>query len=370
MDKLDPTTDKRETDINGFIEVLDNPVLMEGVYPYISPPGSRLPDTVYMVFRGEEELSKPETLESLRLMPIVDLHPTAPEMLGDSDNAIKPEQHGIHGTVGERIAFNASGAQGAGIYANLKLISSEIRDKIDNQGIKELSPGYWARYDYTPGEYNGIKYDAIQRDIKFNHLALVPDGRQGAAVSVLDQMENPIFNQPPNEVKTMQHSPEKLQKLAELLANFFAEEATEGTADSEEKEEEKEATKDADCDDDKEATKDSDDDDKDDEKKGTTDAAIAELVQKQVKSALSMVSVRDSLYEQVKPLIGVIDHAEFTPDQLATYTLKKIGVAAEKGSELAFLKGYLSAKPASSATIDHAEQTHSQDSKLTLGDFK
>ena len=366
MDKHDPTTDKRETDINGFIEVLDNPVLMEGIYPYISPPGAPLPDTVYMVFRGEEELSKPETLESLRLMPIVDLHPTAPEMLGDSDNAIKPEQHGIHGTVGERITFDANGKQGAGIYANLKLISSEIRDKIDNQGIKELSPGYWARYDYTPGEYNGIKYDAIQRDIKFNHLALVPDGRQGSVVSVLDQMENPIFNQPPNEVKTMQHSPEKLQKLAELLANFFAEEATEGTADAEEKEGEKEATKDSDCDDDKEATKDSDDDDnKDDEKKGTTDAAIAEIVQKQLKR----VAVKDALYEQVKPLIGVIDHADFTPDELAAYTLKKIGVTAEKGSELAFLKGYLSAKPVSSATIDHVE-THSQGSKLTLGDFK
>ena len=368
MDKHDPTTDKRETDINGFIEVLDNPVLMEGVYPYISPPGAPLPDTVYMVFRGEEELSKPETLESLRLMPIVDLHPTAPEMLGDSDNAIKPEQHGIHGTVGERIAFNPNGAQGAGIYANLKLISSEIRDKIDNQGIKELSPGYWARYDYTPGEYNGIKYDAIQRDIKFNHLALVPDGRQGAAVSVLDQMEQEIFNQPTNEVKTMQHSKEKLQELAELLANFFAEEATEGTADAEEKEDEKEATKDADCDDDKDATKDADEDDmKDDEddKKGTTDAAIAKAVQEQLK----LVAVKDSLYEQVKPLIGVIDHADFTPDQLAAYTLKKIGVTAEKGSELAFLKGYLSAKPASVATVDQAE-TQGQASKLTLGDFQ
>lgn len=366
MDKLDPTTDKRETDINGFIEVLDNPVLMEGVYPYISPPGAPLADTVYMVFRGEEELSKPETLKSLRLMPITYKHPDAPNMLGDSDKAIKPEQHGQHGSVGEQIVFNPNGAQGPGIYANLKLISSEIRDKIDNQGIKELSPGYWARYDYTPGEYNGIKYDAIQRDIKFNHLALVPDGRQGSAVSVLDQMENPIFNQPLNEVKPMQHSPEKLQKLAELLANFFAEEATEGTADAEEKEDEKEETKDADCDDDKEATKDSDDDDKDDEKKGTTDAAIAEIVQKQLK----LVAVKDALYEQVKPLIGVIDHADFTPDQLAAYALKKIGVTAEKGSELAFLKGYLSAKPASSATIDHAEQTHSQDSKLTLGDFK
>lgn len=164
----------------------------------------------------------------------------------------------------------------------------------------------------------------------------------------------------------MQHSPEKLQKLAELLANFFAEEATEGTADAEEKEDEKEATKDADCDD-KEATKDMDDEkeEKDDEKKGTTDAAIAEMVQKQLK----LVAVKDALYEQVKPLIGVIDHADFTPDQLAAYTLKKIGVTAEKGSELAFLKGYLSAKPASVATVDQAE-TQGQASKLTLGDFQ
>ena len=38
---------------------------------------------------------------------------------------------------------------------------------------RELSCGYYCDLDETPGEYEGQRYDARQRNIRGNHLALV-----------------------------------------------------------------------------------------------------------------------------------------------------------------------------------------------------
>lgn len=45
---------------------------------------------------------------------------------------------------------------------------------------RELSVGYDVDLDETPGEWNGERYDAIQRNIKVNHLSIVKRGRAGA----------------------------------------------------------------------------------------------------------------------------------------------------------------------------------------------
>jgi hypothetical protein len=55
-----------------------------------------------------------------------------------------------------------------------------------NDGSKrELSLGYTCELEDSPGEHNGIKYDFIQRDIKYNHLSLVDRARGGAQCKVL-----------------------------------------------------------------------------------------------------------------------------------------------------------------------------------------
>lgn len=52
-------------------------------------------------------------------------------------------------------------------------------DEMRYCGLKELSLGYNLTLDETPGEWNGQHYDAIQRDIRINHLALVREARAG-----------------------------------------------------------------------------------------------------------------------------------------------------------------------------------------------
>ena len=57
-------------------------------------------------------------------------------------------------------------------------------------GRSELSAGYLCDVDPTPGEVNGQHYDAIQRHVRYNHIALVPEGRAGHEARVrVDSLE-------------------------------------------------------------------------------------------------------------------------------------------------------------------------------------
>ena len=68
--------DKKIVDVNDFWLIPDNPMTKIGVFPYlgrqISPDLE--PDRIYQVLRPEEELTKPETLKSLELIPLINDH--------------------------------------------------------------------------------------------------------------------------------------------------------------------------------------------------------------------------------------------------------------------------------------------------------
>ncbi len=51
-------------------------------------------------------------------------------------------------------------------------------------GWKELSVGYLVDTIEEPGEYNGERYDAIQTNIRVNHLAVVPEAAQAMPGSI------------------------------------------------------------------------------------------------------------------------------------------------------------------------------------------
>lgn len=171
-------------DKNGFWFIEHNPITKTGVYDYlgkqISPECE--PNKIYKVLRPKEELFKKETLDSLRLIPIVNDH----TMIGTGFTA--PEDKGIDGTLGDNVSHDTDT-----IYNDLKIMSNSMKEDIRN-GKKELSLGYFCRYDKQPGTYKGQRYDYIQRDIKANHLALVDKGRMGADVRVYDsQNQGGVF---------------------------------------------------------------------------------------------------------------------------------------------------------------------------------
>ena len=178
-DKFKTTAqDKKEEDVNGFWLIPDNPMTKIGVFPYlgrqISPELE--PDRIYQVLRPEEELARPETLESLKLIPLINDH----TMIGTQAGMKPAEEVGVEGTTGTNVKVSEP------LLTNdLKCYTENIK-KLISSGKKALSMGYRCRYELTSGEFEGQHYDAIQRDIIFNHIALVDEGRMGSDVRVMD----------------------------------------------------------------------------------------------------------------------------------------------------------------------------------------
>jgi len=144
----------------GFLKG-DGIVTRTGVFTYVNQDGSlrkelRHPDDVFSL----------DSLNSLEMIPITNDHPSA---LVTTDNA---KQLSV-GTTGENIRPDGK-----------FLVSSVIiRDKgaieAINNGKRELSLGYTVDLEDAPGEYGGERYDFRQRNIKYNHLAIVIAARAG-----------------------------------------------------------------------------------------------------------------------------------------------------------------------------------------------
>ena len=169
-------------DHNNFWYIEKNPISKTGVFPYLGReigfPGLE-PNKIYYVFRSEQELMSPEAIKSFELLPITKGH----RMLGPAEQGLTPaEKIPQQGVVGEKVF-----AEGDTLYANIKVTSEQAKDDINN-GLKELSLGYFCRWVKETGEYKGRHYDFAQKNIRGNHLAIVPLGRMGHDVRVMDAL--------------------------------------------------------------------------------------------------------------------------------------------------------------------------------------
>ena len=332
---------QRDYDINGYVEIKRNPLSKVGVFPYLgSSIGAPDPQKVYMVYRPEEELADLECVESFKLMPLVDDH----TMLGPSDMGFTPaECKGVHGVIGEEVFFD-----GGYLYGNLKIFSDSLQDKVDNDGKKDLSAGYRCKYEFTQGFWNGQHYDAVQRQIRGNHIALVQEGRMGPEVSVLDHLQVTFDTKEilmEEEAKKADAQPEMtLSEVAALLKQVLPQIAALNDAVS--------AMKGgaAEPDADNIPSEDAEQEEKKDyaNKEAGMDAAIktlsskvAAFEQNGVKSSMAEVSKRDALALKLSHHVGTFDASEMTVEEVAQYGVKKLGIAAMKGQEASALAGFL-----------------------------
>lgn len=132
------------------------------------------PNRTYYGYRSAEELSRPETVDSVNLIPIqLAHHPDYPDA---------PARSTRIGTTGESASFNEP-------YLDNSLCFTDERaiDHINDGSMRELSLAYRYTPDFTPGTTpDGEKYDFVMRHISANHLALVEQGRAGRDVLVAD----------------------------------------------------------------------------------------------------------------------------------------------------------------------------------------
>lgn len=351
----------RVVDTNGWYEVKDNPLSLVGVFPYLGRSiGAPDPDKIYMVLRPEEELANQECIDSFKLLPWIDDH----VMLGGEFTPA--EQKGIGGVIGENVYY-----ENGTLYGNIKVFSDKMAALIES-GKKELSCGYRCEWDLTPGVWNGQSYDAVQRKIRGNHLALVQNGRMGKEVAVLDhrlsfsfdakelQMadENkpegggaePTLSELTAMIKTIAPQVQELMSFMGKLKPL--EEAEHGEELDGEIEVPPEAGE-------QEAFAEGTEYGEKKEAEAMDSAAelkalrkkVQELEKGAVKAVMSAVARRDALAGKLSKVVGTFDHADMTEAEVAKYGVKKLGIACDSGSELAALQGYLmaAAKPAFAA---------------------
>lgn len=127
---------------------------------------------VVKVFRPGDEVFNRESIHSFIGKPITNDHPREGVT---ADNWRDHARGTIMGAVrdGEHVAFD------------LLLTDKEAIAAVDS-GKRELSNGYATDLDFTPGTHGGIAYDAVQRSIRGNHVALVDRGRAGSSCAIKD----------------------------------------------------------------------------------------------------------------------------------------------------------------------------------------
>ena len=137
----------------------DKPIVTTcGIFEYQNDDGSirrelRLPENVFA----------PESLRTYRGKPIIFTH-EAGEITKDN---VHEE---IIGTV-----LSDGLKDGDNVRADIVIHDTDCL----KQGLRELSLGYDCELDESPGTYKGMPYDAIQRNIIINHLAIVEAARAG-----------------------------------------------------------------------------------------------------------------------------------------------------------------------------------------------
>lgn len=76
------------------------------------------------------------------------------------------------------------------IAADLVVDHGDALDAIAQGERAEISCGYTCRLDMTPGEWQGERYDCVQREIRYNHVALCPPNRGRAGPEVGLRLDN------------------------------------------------------------------------------------------------------------------------------------------------------------------------------------
>lgn len=151
----------------GFARI-DARLTRTGILKYVRGDGS-----VQLEYRPEEEVFKAVSLDSLTVSPLTDLHPD------------------VFITIDNNKSFNVGRLDGVRqdgkfVAATVTVMDGPTLKKIDSGDRQEISCGYSCDLDMTPGVFEGQRYDAVQRNIEYNHVAIGPKdwGRAGNDVAL------------------------------------------------------------------------------------------------------------------------------------------------------------------------------------------
>lgn len=159
FDRGQPFKAKKTTE--GFL-VADGMPTRAGIFIYRRADGSEIRE-----LRSPDEVFAPNSLASLAAATLTFGHPTEPV---SADNSV-----GLSvGHLGETITHDSKNVIAKVYVKDAKAVAAVMAGS-----QQELSCGYTCDVDETPGTYQGERYDTVQRNIRYNHVALVRTGRAG-----------------------------------------------------------------------------------------------------------------------------------------------------------------------------------------------
>lgn len=129
------------------------------------------------VYRPPEEVFSKDSMASWAHKPVSYGHP--------SDLITADSWAGT----GKGIIDGAVARDGEMIRVSMMLMDAATIKNVED-GTRELSAGYVCDLAWEPGTTpEGLKYDAIQKNIRVNHLAIVPNARGGRNLKIGDERE-------------------------------------------------------------------------------------------------------------------------------------------------------------------------------------
>lgn len=130
---------------------------------------------IVKIYRPEEEVFKDASLASYAAAPVTINHPS---VMVDASNW---KQHGV-GEINGDIVRDGQRVRVPVIVRDAAAV------KAAQTTHKQLSMGYTTTLDFSPGTTpGGAAYDAVQREIRINHIALVPVARGGPELRIVDE---------------------------------------------------------------------------------------------------------------------------------------------------------------------------------------
>ena len=165
MFRIDRSSFKLSKTPEGFLTG-DAIVTRTGVFTYMNADGSMRNE-----LRHPDDVFNADSLATLKLKPVTDDHP--PELV-TADNA---SMYSI-GTTGESIITDESN-----VAITFTVQRNDAINKIKN-GKKELSLGYSLELVEENGVWDGVSYTHRQKNIRYNHLAIVQQARAGRMAKI------------------------------------------------------------------------------------------------------------------------------------------------------------------------------------------
>ena len=132
-------------------------------------------DSIVRLYRSPDEVFGDESMSSIGSRPVTDGHPPV---------FVNAENYSMYS---KGVVVGQPRQEDSYVVADLLIQDKETIEKVKN-GTKQISLGYNLDMDWTPGvsDEHGV-YDGAQRNIRVNHIAIVPQGRGGPHVRIQDE---------------------------------------------------------------------------------------------------------------------------------------------------------------------------------------